>query len=125
MPGPPDRRRIELGAAGEEFVARRYAEAGYRVLDRNWRCRDGELDLVAARGGTVVFCEVKTRRGLAFGGPAEAVTAVKQQRVRRLATRWLTERPEGASRFPEVRFDVACVTLAAGRPEVDVIEDAF
>jgi putative endonuclease len=92
--------------AGEELAAAWYHGAGYRLLDRNWRCRDGELDLVCRLGGTVVFCEVKARRSAAFGLPAEAVTAAKRRRVRRLAARWLREREV---RCVEVRFDVAAV----------------
>ena len=69
----PDRRRA-LGAAGEDVAAAWYRAAGYEVLARNWRCREGELDLVVAGSGVVVFCEVKTRRGDAFGLPSEAVT---------------------------------------------------
>ena len=121
----PDRRRIRLGARGEEAAARWYAAAGYEILARNWRCRDGELDLVAARGPVVVFCEVKTRTGDTFGAPAESVTVAKQRRLRRLASRWLAERPPGRG-WPEVRFDVACVTRGPnGAPAVDVIEAAF
>jgi putative endonuclease len=93
------------------------------VLDRNWRCRDGELDLVVSRPRLVVFCEVKTRSSLAFGTPAEAVTRTKQRRLRALAARWLRE---AAGRAPDrvagaVRFDVASV-MGDG---VEVIEDAF
>jgi len=117
-----DRRRA-LGSAGEETAASWYQAAGYEVLDRNWRCREGELDLVVARPGVIVFCEVKTRRGDAFGVPAEAVTRVKQLRIRRLAILWLTERGE---RAPAVRFDVASVRKAPGRaPDIDVLEGAF
>jgi len=117
-----DRRR-DLGDAGEALVAEWYRAAGYTVLDRNWRCRDGELDLVVGVPGVLVFCEVKTRRGAAFGAPFEAVTAAKQRRIRGLAARWLAERGMRAAR---VRFDVASVTAPAGRaPTVDVIEDAF
>ena len=68
-----DHRRT-LGVAGEDAVAAWYSNAGYALLDRNWRCREGELDLVVARDRAVVFCEVKTRRGTAFGAPFEAVT---------------------------------------------------
>jgi len=95
------------------------------VLTRNWRCREGELDLVAARAGCVVFCEVKTRSGTGFGIPAEAVTGEKQRRLRRLATRWLGEQPPSGG-FADVRFDVASVTLRPGAdPDIEVIEGAF
>lgn len=118
-----DRRRA-LGDAGESFAAAWYEAAGYTVLDRNWRCREGELDLVVAAPGVVVFCEVKTRRGTAYGAPFEAVTWAKQRRIRGLAAQWLAAHPEAAA--TTVRFDVASVTAVRGhRPEIDVIEAAF
>ncbi|HVX23627.1 MAG TPA: YraN family protein [Acidimicrobiales bacterium] len=112
-----DRRR-RVGIEGEELAAAWYRAAGYQVLDRNWRCRDGELDLVCGLGRTVVFCEVKARRSAAFGEPEEAVTAAKRRRIRRLAARWLAARAVPAD---EVRFDVAAVS--AGR--VRVVTAAF
>lgn len=112
-----DRRR-RLGTAGEDLAAGWYRAAGYEVLDRNWRCPEGELDLVCRLGGTVVVCEVKARRSARFGTPAEAVTPAKQRRVRRLGARWLREH---GIRCREVRFDVAAVT--GGR--VAVLEGAF
>lgn len=119
--------RRALGAAGEDAVARWYGAAGYEVVDRNWRCRDGEIDLIVTRDGILVFCEVKTRRSAAFGAPFEAVTVAKQQRLRRLAAQWLAARAEAAGRaHGEVRFDVASVTVdRAGRPEIEVLEAAF
>jgi len=115
--------RRALGAAGEEAVARWYARAGYSVLARNWRVREGEIDLVARRGATIVFCEVKTRRGDAFGTPAEAVTARKQARLRTLAVRWLAAFDAHAD---VLRFDVASVTPdGRGAWVVDVLEAAF
>ncbi|HSL59786.1 MAG TPA: YraN family protein [Acidimicrobiales bacterium] len=112
------RGRLERGAAGEALAADWYVEQGYAVLDRNWRCRDGELDLVLRQGRTTVFCEVKTRTSTAFGSPAEAVTPTKQRRIRRLAAQWLGAHPEARG---DVRFDVASVL--AGR--LEVIEAAF
>ena len=111
MPDAGPRRRVDprrrLGVAGEEAVARWYEAAGYDVLDRNWRCRDGELDLVVKKGDTLVFCEVKTRASTRFGSPFEAVTLTKQRRLRNLALRWLAEhRAHGRT----LRFDVASVT---------------
>lgn len=120
---PVDRRRA-LGAAGEAAVEQWYIEAGYRLLDRNWRCREGELDLVVSRRHEVVFCEVKTRRSNAFGTPAEAVTLVKQRRLRVLASRWLADHPD--VRAGALRFDVAAVLAAHDAPLViDVLEAAF
>jgi putative endonuclease len=110
--------RRALGAAGEARAAAWYGSRGYRVLARNWRCRDGELDLVVTRGRVVVFVEVKTRRTDRFGVPAEAVTPAKQQRIRVLASRYLAEtelRPRA------IRFDV--VSILAG--QLEVIEAAF
>jgi putative endonuclease len=115
--------RREVGAAGEDAVARWYDELGYRVLARNWRVRAGEIDLIARMGTTLVFCEVKTRRGDAFGTPAEAVTFRKQSRLRRLAVQWLGENDERAD---ILRFDVASVKPdGRGSWEVDVLEAAF
>lgn len=109
-----------LGERGEDRAAAWYRTAGYDVLSRNWRCRDGELDLVVARAGTLVVCEVKTRSSLAYGHPAEAVTPAKQQRIRRLARRWLAE-ADLPARPDRIRFDVAAVLPGS----VDVIEGAF
>ena len=126
MTVPADARRA-LGAAGERAVAEWYADAGYEIVDRNWRCREGELDLVAARGDEIVFCEVKTRRSVTYGAPVEAVTATKQQRIRVLAMRWLGEHPERRARGARaLRFDVASVLAVRGQaPVIDVIEAAF
>src|SRR5262249_16790008 len=99
--------RRTLGDAGERAVARWYLDAGYEVPDRNWGCREGELDVVVSRDGIVVFCEVKTRRGTGFGFPAEAVTVAKQRRLRGLALRWLDAHPDARAR--SLRFDVASV----------------
>ena len=111
-------RRAARGLAGEERAAAWYTAAGYDVLARNWRCRDGEIDLILAVGPVIVFCEVKSRASDAFGLPAEAVTPAKQARLRRLAAQWL----ESSGRHPrEVRFDVAAIL----GDELDVIEDAF
>ncbi|MGH9027734.1 MAG: YraN family protein [Acidimicrobiia bacterium] len=115
--------RRALGVGGEELVAGWYESRGYGVIDRNWRCADGEIDLVIRGPGVLVFCEVKTRTSKTFGVPAEAVTAAKARRIRRLAAQWLSAR---RMRAPEVRFDVASVLARRDRqPEVDVIEAAF
>ncbi len=110
--------RRKLGADGEDRAARWYEAHGYEVVVRNWRCRDGELDLIVRRGRRYVFCEVKARSSLAFGSPLEAVTAVKRRRIRHLAARWLDE---AAVRPQEIRFDV--VGILDG--ELEVVEEAF
>lgn len=110
--------RKRLGAVGETLAARYYEQQGFVVLDRNWRCRAGELDLVVRRERLLVFAEVKLRSSLAFGHPAEAVTRTKQRRIRSLALLWLREHDEHAD---DVRFDV--VTVLGGR--VEVVPDAF
>jgi putative endonuclease len=111
--------RRQLGADGEAMVAEWYVARGYEVLARNWRCREGELDLIARNGRMFIFCEVKTRTSNAFGTPAEAVTREKQQRLRRLAARWLEE--DAPVRAREIRFDVASVMGNV----IEVLEAAF
>lgn len=117
------RYRQELGAQGEELAAEWYRAAGYAVVDRNWRCPQGEIDLVARRGSILVICEVKTRRTAAFGSPAEAVTSQKQARLRRLAGHWLRAHRSvvAGAGVRNVRFDLAAVV--GGR--VSVLEDAW
>ena len=109
--------RRAYGAAGEAQAAAWYVERGYAVVDRNWRCREGELDLVVRRGDVLVFVEVKARRTDRFGRPEEAVTPAKQRRLRTLATRYL----EATGRRGALRFDV--VAILGG--ELEVIEAAF
>lgn len=108
-----------LGAHGEELAARWYVARGFEVLARNWRCDEGELDLVLGRDGLVVVCEVKTRSSTRFGSPFEAVGPAKQRRLRRLGGRWLRE--AAPVRPTEVRYDV--VGIVGGR--IEVIEGAL
>lgn len=126
-PSPAGRRaaaaKRELGATGEAAVARWYEAAGYEIVDRNWRVRSGELDIVAARRGVLVFCEVKTRSSDAFGAPIEAITRAKRLRIRGLAAQWLEAH---AAITGAVRFDVASVMRGPdGEPTIDVLEAAF
>jgi putative endonuclease len=111
-----------LGRSGEELAATYYRRRGYRVMDRNYRCRGGEIDVVLRRGGVIVFCEVKTRSTDRFGAPVEAVDHIKQQRVRRAAAHWLVARRPGAA---QVRFDVFSAIVRSGRIEIECIPDAF
>jgi putative endonuclease len=103
----------DLGAHGERIATAYLTDRGLRVLDRNWRCRDGELDIVAREGDALVFCEVKTRRAIGFGHPVEAVGHEKQRRLRTLAQRWLAAHDEHAA---DLRFDVVGVLVREDRP---------
>ncbi|BCJ31079.1 YraN family protein [Actinocatenispora sera] len=106
-------RRTALGRFGERLAAAHLGAHGLTVLARNWRCARGELDLVAfdPGTGTLVFCEVKTRRSEQFGPPAAAVGPVKARRIRRLALDWLA--CTGTRRGP-LRFDVISVLVPPG-----------
>ena len=98
-----------LGRYGEDAAARHLVEAGLTVLERNWRCRAGELDIVALDGDTIAVCEVKTRTEDGFQSPAEAVGAEKAARLVLLAERWLAERWTGPPPPGGVRIDLLCV----------------
>lgn len=114
--------RRALGAEGEALAAQWYEDNGYEVLDRNWRRREGEVDLIVRRGRTVVFCEVKSRSSDRFGTGAESVLPAKQRRIRRLSARWLSELTPASGRpVVDVRFDVVSITDG----KIEVIEGAF
>ena len=110
--------RQRRGFDGETSAAQWYEARGYEVLDRNWRCRRGELDLVLRLGSTLVFCEVKSRASDRFGTGAEAITYDKRARIRRLAAKWLAAK---SARPASIRFDVATIR----GDQLDVIEAAF
>jgi putative endonuclease len=110
--------RAEIGALGEQLATDHLTGLGLRILTRNWRCRYGELDVIAAdpSTNTVVFVEVKTRTGDGFGGVAEAVTEQKARRLRRLAAMWLATQEQG---WAAVRLDVIGVRIGWRRiPEI-------
>jgi putative endonuclease len=128
--------RGALGRFGEEVAARHLVAAGLVVVARNWRCNEGEVDIVALDGEVLVMCEVKTRRGIGFGTPRDAVTPAKAARLRRLASRWLADQRAGAGddgggagdrvRYPEVRFDVVSVLRPiSGATSVEHLRGAF
>ena len=130
--GPSD--RGGLGRYGEEVAAAHLVAAGLTIVARNWRCRDGEVDIVALDGDVLVMCEVKTRRGVGFGTPLDAVTPAKAARLRRLALRWLADQRTGAvtaaahefARYTEVRFDVVSVLRPpSGAMSVEHLRGAF
>lgn len=112
-----------VGGYGERLAGRHLLARGLVLLDRNWRCPSGEIDLVARDGPVVVFVEVKTRRSGKFGVPAAAVGVAKARRLRRLAARWLAE--HGADERRQVRFDVVSVLLGADTAAVEHLRGAF
>lgn len=115
----------DLGRRGEDIAADYLTDHGLVILARNWRCAEGELDIVATDGvDTVVFCEVKTRSGTTHGTPLEAVTRTKRRRIRRLAFLWMsTIRPRG---WPRLRFDVVGIVLRENaKPELTHLVGAF
>ena len=127
----PDLRRTR-GSMGERIAAEHLSEAGYEILDRNWRTRRGELDLIAADREAIVFCEVKTRVAGGSSGPVLALDAVgpaKRRRLRRLAMAWLHERRDelGAPRRERLRFDAIGITISPGGRvmSLDHVVDAF
>lgn len=114
--------KASRGRYGEDAALRVYRRRGFRLLAQNWRCPIGELDLVLERGGLLVFCEVKSRTGAAFGGGYEAVTWSKRRKLRQLAEVFLSS---AGVRHDGIRFDVASVWLSHGAADVEVFEDAF
>ena len=122
----PDERRRRLGATGEQIAAEHLARRGFQILDRNYRTRWGELDIVASDGRQIVFCEVKCRVANRFGrDPLESVHPAKRAQVRRMAGRWLVERPH--PRVSDLRFDAIGVTLSPDGEllRLDHVEAAF
>ena len=114
--------RTRFGHRGEDLAVSHFKRDGYRVVDRNYRCPGGEIDLVAVKGDVLVFCEVKTRTDDRFGSPAEAVGRAKQARLRRLAAQWMAQHRPGPV---DIRFDVVSVIVRNGHREVTHIPDAF
>lgn len=105
----PYRVAAAVGRYGERLAARYLRDLGYAVLEVNWRCPQGEIDIVARDGRDLVVCEVKTRRGTGYGAPQEAVTPLKLARLRRLAAAWVDQHPGD---YGDLRVDV----LAVSRP---------
>jgi putative endonuclease len=114
--------RPELGRQGEAAAVDRYRRLRFRVVDRNYRCSSGEIDIVARKGSLLVFCEVKTRRSDRWGQPSQAVDWRKQMRLKKLAAHWLRDRKPGAV---EVRFDVISVIVGDHGVQVTHLPEAF
>lgn len=112
--------RKALGDYGEELASRYLQAAGMVILERNYRCGFGEIDIVARDGSALVICEVKTRSGLTYGSPIEAVTGRKAARLRRLAAHWLADHDICP---PSVRIDVVSVLVPQrGAPQIERVE---
>ncbi len=106
-----------VGRYGEDVAARLLAEQGWTIVERNWRCPTGEIDIVAVEDDTLVVVEVKTRRGTGWGTPQEAVTRAKLARLRTLTAAWLAVHD---GHRPQIRIDVIAVTLPqAGAAQIE------
>jgi putative endonuclease len=115
-----------VGRFDEQRAVEFLQGAGLHVLERNWRCRDGEIDIVASDGNVLVFVEVKTRSSVLCGVPAAAVDRRKVARLRRLAVRWMAEHREVDRFWTAVRFDVvAVVRRPSGAPDIEHLRAAF
>ena len=125
--------RREVGSLGERLAAEHLTRAGYEIVERNFRTRAGELDLVVSEGRWLVFCEVKTRVVGSRRGPAEPLDAIgpdKRRRLRRMAGQWLAARGQDTAprtRRPELRFDAIGITVSRGGRllRLDHVEGAF
>lgn len=116
-------RKDDLGRAGEQLAVEHLGAAGYTILDRNWRCVLGEIDIVARHGDTIVIVEVKTRSGVGFGHPLDAVTPRKLARLRRLSASWCeVQAPDPAPR--SLRIDVIGVVVARDGVTIDHVQQA-
>ncbi len=114
--------RVTLGKTGENLACEALVRRGYAILERRYRRRGGELDIIARDGATLVFAEVKTRDGVAFGDGAEAITAVKRRRMTQMARDYLARQRLGDV---PCRFDVIVVRVDKGRPSIEVFRNAF
>lgn len=113
-------RHLTTGTVGEEMATAFLREKGWRVLERNYRCRDGELDLICDDRGVLVFVEVKTRSGTVHGEPGEAVGRTKQRRMIRAASLYLSRADAWST---SCRFDLVSVVLREGRADIEHWED--
>lgn len=111
-----------LGCEGEELAAAYLERRRYRIIERNYRCKGGEIDIVARDGKTVVFIEVKTRKNSVYGPPQLAVTPFKQRQISKAALTWLAKSRQLDA---AARFDVISITFSGREPEIEHIPNAF
>jgi putative endonuclease len=114
--------RIALGKFGEELALRRIKHLGYTKIVRNFRCPLGEVDIIARDGDTLVFIEIKTRRGRPINYAKEAVNAKKKRQISKVALAYMKSTNCSDVR---ARFDVVAISLGSGKPEIEVIKNAF
>jgi putative endonuclease len=113
----------DLGRRGENLAADHLVASGFEIVERNWRCSQGEIDIIATKASELVFVEVKTRSSLAFGHPLEAITVAKLARMRRLAAAWCEAHP--GNHFA-IRLDaIAIIAPAHGLVEIEHLERVF
>lgn len=117
-----NKERISLGKIGEELAVAHLKKMKYKILERNYKCPLGEMDLVARDKNTLVFIEVKTRKTKDFGGPAAAVDLYKQRQLSKVALHYLNQKK--LNNIP-ARFDVVAIELIGSTPQVEVIRNAF
>jgi putative endonuclease len=111
-----------LGKYGEDLAAQYLTDRGYQIVDRNWRCSLGEIDLVAFQHDRFVFVEVKTRNGTSFGHPFEAITPTKVSRMRKLVAQWCSANQKAGV---NVRLDAIAVLVTAGRVAIEHLKQVF
>jgi len=114
--------RLELGKFGEKLALRKIKRLGYKKIVRNFRCPLGEVDIIARDGDTLVFMEIKTRKGRSIGYAKEAVNARKKRQISKVALAYMKSRDCSDVR---ARFDVVAISLGRGKPEIEVIKNAF
>ncbi|MBW6485041.1 MAG: YraN family protein [Syntrophobacterales bacterium] len=114
--------RLGVGKRGEELAAVYLAKVGYRIIERNYRCIFGEIDIVAEEGGSIVFIEVKSRRSIAYGDPQLAVGARKQKKISMVALNYIEEKHQHSR---NARFDVVAVKILPTGTTFELIKNAF
>jgi putative endonuclease len=114
-------KRKQIGRRGEDIAVTYLNNKGYKIIERNWRCPTGELDVIAEDGSTLVFVEVRTRSGVRFGSAAESITPAKQSRLIELAQAYLQAQANATQAW---RIDVVALQLGPGLPQVKHIENA-
>ena len=118
----PRREKKELGKRGEELALRFLKRSGYKIIERNYVCKMGEMDIIAQEKDTLVFVEVKTRTSMAFGPPQLAVNPTKQMQLSKVALNFLKEKKR---EDVKARFDVVAIVLRPTGEEIELIRDAF